>query len=82
MRPVGVGSKVERRRHGQADMVALWLGTFELLKDETMQSGHVISNDALCLATTSLVAGIDLNEPWIGRHVPPGTGYTKSRVDE
>lgn len=66
-RQVGVG-RPRVKGTGQAQIVALWLGTFELLKDESTQGGHVLSNEVLAEATTALLASIDMDEPWIGRH--------------
>lgn len=63
-------ARLQLRRRSQAEVVALWLGTFELIKAETMGQGHVLSNDSIALATTSLVPLIDVDEPWIGRHLP------------
>jgi len=56
------------KRPSQAQMVALWLGTFELLKDETTRAGSLMSNETLAAAVTALVPLIDMDQPWIGRH--------------
>jgi len=72
MRPVGVG-KATRAAPGrtQAQLVALWLGTFELIKAETTQSGHLLSNESIAGAATALVSLIDMDQPWIGHHYQP-----------
>ena len=65
---VGVGRPRAKRR-SQAQVVSLWLGTFELLKDETTNGGHVLDNALLAEATTALIPLIDIDEVWIGRHL-------------
>ena len=70
MRPVGVGRPAPKGR-SQAQLVALWLGTFELIKAETTQSGHLLSNESIAGAATALVSLIDMDQPWIGHHYQP-----------
>ena len=82
VRPVGVGTGLRRgRKHGQAQLVSAWLGTYQLLRDglgDTQMyiqkgEGEVMipiagpSPDVLANAATQILTMADLDEqPWFG----------------
>jgi hypothetical protein len=70
MRPVGVGNKRRSPHPSQAQAVAAWLGTYELLVEETKHLVGTIWDvgpSTLADAATAVLQRMDFEEPWIGR---------------
>lgn len=74
---MGVGSpRAGRLRPGQADLVAAWLGTFELLVEGCRESRLPMPPvEALASAATAIINLADLTgAPWFGQ---AGVGVPK-----
>ena len=76
MRPVGVGSPRPRGR-SQAELVSVWLGTYELLLNDTIRfvvigdRREVIqtpSPDVLAAAATAILGMLDFDQPVFTGH--------------
>jgi hypothetical protein len=66
---VGVGSRRKSPHPGQAQAVAAWLGTYELLINETrylVGSRWEVNPSVLAQAATAVLARMDFDVPWIG----------------